>query len=546
MSAIAHRRAAFAAVLANYHNSFANATEGHQHSAEFISRLVRAGAGSDIVEAAKSDPRLTSTDTGAIAIGLAKQVMTNERASKSFLDVEIAEGAFLVTFDADVKPELAAGLISSTGPVAQFCKPGDQLAEGLVADVLILAVEPTQEVAEGYLAEAMADSLMESEVEIDEAGKPKLGTGARFAKLAKSVHSKALAAYIGRKKYGAKKMGELSHHESVAESADDGYENPDHPHFSALAKVPKYNGPVNTFTAHGGGNRMHAFMRSGGKVTKDRAAHLAGHHAAKAAEHDKAWGETADDAAHAKFGRPFEFGDYKTSGAGNEEFSDEHKDKLRHHAQLSGKHRALATMFGHAAKYSKMKEAIEVEGDDIDEAKPALDRARAASDAAVARAKSKRHVKEAAATLFAYAYGVDYATLSKIDESARGDRALAHMMRVFGGGTKTETGVSKFDAILAKALAARKLHEGADAWAGTVDDFAFDLFEAYGNADDLAEATIDDNGVGKVIEAQDERLRGIARIALMGAGVVSPAVSESFEALVAHIKAVTGKKPKQS
>lgn len=51
----------------------------------------------------------------------------------------------------------------------------------------------------------------------DEAKKPKLGTGERFAKLASSLsHRKgvknpgALAAYIGREKYGAKKMASLS------------------------------------------------------------------------------------------------------------------------------------------------------------------------------------------------------------------------------------------------------------------------------------------------------------------------------------------------
>ena len=47
--------------------------------------------------------------------------------------------------------------------------------------------------------------------------KPKLGTGTRFKKLEKSIAEKgkvadpaALAASIGRKKYGAKKMASLS------------------------------------------------------------------------------------------------------------------------------------------------------------------------------------------------------------------------------------------------------------------------------------------------------------------------------------------------
>ena len=40
--------------------------------------------------------------------------------------------------------------------------------------------------------------------------KPKLGSGGRFKSLSKKVGSKALAAWIGRKKYGAKKMAKMA------------------------------------------------------------------------------------------------------------------------------------------------------------------------------------------------------------------------------------------------------------------------------------------------------------------------------------------------
>ena len=39
---------------------------------------------------------------------------------------------------------------------------------------------------------------------------PKLGTGKRFAKLEKKVGSPALAAWIGRKKFGNKKMQKMA------------------------------------------------------------------------------------------------------------------------------------------------------------------------------------------------------------------------------------------------------------------------------------------------------------------------------------------------
>jgi hypothetical protein len=40
--------------------------------------------------------------------------------------------------------------------------------------------------------------------------KAKLGSGARFKALAKKTGSPALAAWIGRKKYGSKKFAKLS------------------------------------------------------------------------------------------------------------------------------------------------------------------------------------------------------------------------------------------------------------------------------------------------------------------------------------------------
>lgn len=54
------------------------------------------------------------------------------------------------------------------------------------------------------------------EFELEEAKQPKLGTGKRFEKLEKSLKASgaekpgALAAWIGRKKYGKKRFAKLS------------------------------------------------------------------------------------------------------------------------------------------------------------------------------------------------------------------------------------------------------------------------------------------------------------------------------------------------
>ena len=41
-------------------------------------------------------------------------------------------------------------------------------------------------------------------------GKPRLGSGGRFKALAKKVGSKKLAAYIGQRKYGKRKMAKMA------------------------------------------------------------------------------------------------------------------------------------------------------------------------------------------------------------------------------------------------------------------------------------------------------------------------------------------------
>jgi hypothetical protein len=98
-----------------------------------------------------------------------------------------------------------------------------------------------------------------------------------------------------------------------------------------------------------GGDGHKAFHAAGGSVTRPQAYELAQKHHAKAAEAEAAWGEHADKAAQAAFGRKFEFGDYRVAGVGREEFSDEHKGALRTLARTKSAHRVVAGMFDHIA-----------------------------------------------------------------------------------------------------------------------------------------------------------------------------------------------------
>lgn len=153
---LAARQTAFAALLACYHNSFANESAVIRHSPEFIKRACMHEAGK---AAMQLDPRLTSTNTGAVAVGIAKSVMTNETASRSLIDVEIAGDTYVVTFDDRVKTEALVSTLAPIGQAAVLCKPGDQIGTGLIAKCSIFAVEPTQQVSEAFVD--MAHEVLE-------------------------------------------------------------------------------------------------------------------------------------------------------------------------------------------------------------------------------------------------------------------------------------------------------------------------------------------------------------------------------------------------
>jgi hypothetical protein len=151
VSDTAARKAAFAALLSVYHNSFTESVKGvFRHSLEFIRRALSEGK----KEALGADPRMTSTSEGAVAIAIAKQIMRNERAARNFIDIELAEGAFVVSFEKELKADEAVAIVSTMGKTGVLARPKDKIGEGIVSDILILAVEPTQQVAEAFLKEA--------------------------------------------------------------------------------------------------------------------------------------------------------------------------------------------------------------------------------------------------------------------------------------------------------------------------------------------------------------------------------------------------------
>ena len=125
-------------------------------------------------------------------------------------------------------------------------------------------------------------------------------------------------------------------------------EHPSHPVYSEHSRLPKYNGPVSPVALGGQG---------GGKMLRQRLSHWSPQdhldaskiHAAEHKRHQQEWSKTAEEAAQHAFGRPYHPTDYKISGIGSEKFSEEHKERLRHHAQTGSQHASLASAHHFAA-----------------------------------------------------------------------------------------------------------------------------------------------------------------------------------------------------
>ena len=115
----------------------------------------------------------------------------------------------------------------------------------------------------------------------------------------------------------------------------------DNPVYHIATKLRGYTNKITVFQATTVGDAATVLKRLGKSWTKEEHEQLAVLHG-EAAERLKAdWNRLADEAAMATFGRPFAFGDYRISGIGREEFSDDFKAKLRFAAHAATHHGTL-------------------------------------------------------------------------------------------------------------------------------------------------------------------------------------------------------------
>lgn len=124
----------------------------------------------------------------------------------------------------------------------------------------------------------------------------------------------------------------------------------DHPAYVTPLHLPLYNGPVTARTVASRDAAAKVLIQLHATWTADDHRLLVQRHTEAAHWHQEQWATVADEAAQSVFGRPFRTFDYRVSGIGCAEFSEDHKRLLRHHAHSLTYHESLAAAHDAASR----------------------------------------------------------------------------------------------------------------------------------------------------------------------------------------------------
>lgn len=127
----------------------------------------------------------------------------------------------------------------------------------------------------------------------------------------------------------------------------------DHPAYQERIKLRGYNCRVNVLMATNDTDGGRVLKRLNPSWTKGDHKALAEQHAQLGKQMHNEWNALLDVAALQAFGRKYHITDYRISGIACEEFSDEHKDRLRYLAHASTHHRAVARAHASAARWMR-------------------------------------------------------------------------------------------------------------------------------------------------------------------------------------------------
>lgn len=188
----ANRRAAFAHLLACYHNSFAESAGVIEHSPGYIQAVVEAADDAVAGAALRLDPRLTSTAIGAVAYSVAKAIAEDKGLAKEFVDIELSGDILVAYFEEKAEPERIKRVLSELGKVGVLAKPGDRISENVTADAFIIVLEPAKDVSEAVVAAARARFAVTEQTDLAPAPAPAAAAttrpGSAYDGLAECAH----------------------------------------------------------------------------------------------------------------------------------------------------------------------------------------------------------------------------------------------------------------------------------------------------------------------------------------------------------------------
>lgn len=127
----------------------------------------------------------------------------------------------------------------------------------------------------------------------------------------------------------------------------------DNPAYHQRVKLRGYNSSISIFQTTSDRDAAKVLKRLKPEWTQGEHETLSIAHAAEADAQRAEWNRLLDDAAMATFGRPFQFADYRISAIGSDEFSEEHKQKIRFAAHASNYHSQVARAHAQAARVSR-------------------------------------------------------------------------------------------------------------------------------------------------------------------------------------------------
>jgi hypothetical protein len=123
--------------------------------------------------------------------------------------------------------------------------------------------------------------------------------------------------------------------------------------YNTPVKLKGYNGAVTVTQAHGK-DMAEVLIKLRPEMSRSQHAQLAHSFAALGQTLQADWERVLDEAAQETWGRPFRVTDYRVSGIGSNEFSNEFKEQLRPLAQGSSKAKAIAEAHSYAAKSRRL------------------------------------------------------------------------------------------------------------------------------------------------------------------------------------------------